>query len=147
MALALNAEQLRAYIRELDEEYRRNRVAAETLLRAIERNESSAPRPVSEPGDKVPMVINIERLVAANPEHQWDVQSVINALAKQGIQPTSTDINKTVGNALGKLYRQRKLELVSKGSGSRPSVYRWKLGAAVSESGGSLDTFWSKQPQ
>ncbi|MDE0104703.1 MAG: hypothetical protein OXN89_20200 [Bryobacterales bacterium] len=61
----------------------------------------------------------------SQPEKQWTTREMVAHLEGTGF-PVSEQTARSVSACLWKLSREKKLLVVHQGTGSRPSVYRWK---------------------
>lgn len=135
----IDAKQLAAMERAMQEEHRKDREALERLKRFLHADGNSCgelhePKTVleqiQEEVDELntnTMIGTVEAIIANDPKKRWTVASMLQRLRDDKFPLAADKPQASLGLVFSKLHKRGKIRLVRRGSGRTPHVYRANL--------------------
>lgn len=140
----LDANQIAAMEKAMDEEHRRDREALQRLKRflptgssgsnghdapiVIDRSGETEARPWEDidfvEADPETIIGRVETIMMSDPEKRWTVPSMVAHLKTIGFPLEAKKPQATMGLVFAKLRKRHKIRLVRRGSGRNPNTYR-----------------------
>jgi hypothetical protein len=132
----IDAKQLAAMERAMEEEHRKDREALERLKRflyARSDGKSEAPKPLSAM-DRIEQEVDelntntiigrVETIFVSDPDRRWTVPTMLQRLQEEKFPLAAEKPIATLGLVFSKLHKRGKIKRVKRGSGRTPHIYR-----------------------
>lgn len=128
----LTNDQLNEIKARMDEEHRRDREALDRLVRFLPQNGTVAKRSSAETDealDDAPTSIleGIETIMRKHSDRTWTVTKLRAELSRNGHELKAKNPNATIGVSLKKLCDRGMVNVIRRGSGREPNVYRYRV--------------------